>query len=354
MSKKSYYYSIDDDIALYPDAWCIIVVGGRNTGKTYGALKSCWENKRKFAFMKRLIDDIDLLCSGKFGADLSPFKSVNRDLDINVKAKKLSKGLGAFTECDEDDEPADAPIGYLLALAAVQKFKGFDLSDCEWEIFDEMMPQLGERVNKREGEILLDSYKTISRDREHRGLKPLKLIMFSNATNVSTPVTDTLEVTDDLVEMDLLGEEYRYIEDRGILLHMLEPSPEFKSKEEESHIYKAMKGTAWGDMALENSFGYNDFTSVGRISLKGFKPYIEIEYKRHFFYVYVKDGLYYMTNSRTQHAIFSFNLNKENDQKKFYSDVGIDLRNECIDGNMIFEKYSMYDLIVNYKKKFDI
>ena len=31
---KKYYYDIEDDLREYPDAWCYIVVGGRNTGKT--------------------------------------------------------------------------------------------------------------------------------------------------------------------------------------------------------------------------------------------------------------------------------------------------------------------------------
>ena len=33
------YYNIRDDVNAYPDAWCYIIVGGRNTGKTYGCLK---------------------------------------------------------------------------------------------------------------------------------------------------------------------------------------------------------------------------------------------------------------------------------------------------------------------------
>ena len=52
--------------------------------------------------------------------------------------------------------------------------------------------------------------------------------------------------------------------------------------------------------------------------------------------------------------MFDFNLNRENEQKLFYSDYGIDLRLSCIEERMKFEKYSMYDLIVNYKKFFNV
>ena len=38
------YYSIKSDVELYQNYWCFVVVGGRNTGKTYGALKYMYEN----------------------------------------------------------------------------------------------------------------------------------------------------------------------------------------------------------------------------------------------------------------------------------------------------------------------
>ena len=49
------YYSIKSDMELYQNYWCFVVVGGRNTGKTYGALKYMYENKQKFIFIKRTI-----------------------------------------------------------------------------------------------------------------------------------------------------------------------------------------------------------------------------------------------------------------------------------------------------------
>jgi hypothetical protein len=53
-------------------------------------------------------------------------------------------------------------------------------------------------------------------------------------------------------------------------------------------------------------------------------------------------------------CIFDYNLNLENDQKKFYLEHDIDLWNACVEGRMKFEKYSMYDLIMNYKKFYSI
>ena len=49
-----------------------------------------------------------------------------------------------------------------------------------------------------------------------------------------------------------------------------------------------------------------------------------------------------------------FDLNVETQAKLFYYEYGVDLMNAAIEGRMRFEKYTMYDLIMNYKKRFTI
>lgn len=364
----SYYYSIIEDIAKYPDAWCYVTVGGRSTGKTYGALKDCYLKHRKFIYVKRTNKDIDLLCAGsgsigvksnQYGLDLSPFKSINRDLGCNVKAFKIKEGLGGFWECEKDqdgnEQPIGDPIGTLISLNSVSKFAGFDMSDSDWLIFDEFIPRPWEKVNRKEGDQLMDLYKTVCRDREHRGKDPLKLICLANAVNISNPVSNILEVTDIMADMACKDLEYIYIEDRGILLHKLHASKEFEDQEQKSAIYRAMGGTEWGAMAFENSFAYNDFTAVIKGQLKGFKPVCSYTYKHKDYYIYQRDGIYQFTYARYNDKNKPhYNLAIENEQKKFYYDYALDLRNECINGNCRFEAYSMYDLIVNYRKIFII
>ena len=358
-----YYYNVADDVAKYPDAWLICTVGGRNTGKTYGALKDCYVNKRRFIFGKRTIEDVDLLCAGsgrgkkdKFSIDISPFKSINRDMNINVKALPVSRGLGAFWECQyEKDElvPISDPLGYLIALNAVSKYAGFDMSDAEWQIMDEFMPRSWERVNRKEGDQLMDLYKTVSRDREHRGKDPLKLILLANAVNISSPITNTLNIVDDIADMIAKHEETRYIYDRGIFIRILKANKEFLAKEKSTKLYQSMGDTQWGRMAFDNEFAYNDFTNVKTGQLKGFKPVCSICYKNKFYYVWMRDGFYYMNTSR-HNSVNIYDLSLENDQKRFYLDYAIDLRNECINGHMKFESYTLYDLIVNYHQFFKL
>ena len=349
------YYHFLTDLQKYPDAWCYIVWSRRGPGKTYSALWSSYYMHIPIIYMKRTLDDVELICSDNgYGFDPSPYVPINRDKHTNIKARRIKKGFGAFYDVDDAGEPEGLPVSYLMALNGIKKFKGFDFSVCDWILLDEFIPQVGEIVKHGEGEMLLDLYMTIARDRQKRGRKPLKLILFANAEEISTPVTNTLEVVDIMADLNASGKNYYYDEDRGIMLHHITNSEYPLLESEKTGVYKAMINTSWGRKAFEGDFSNNDFTNIGRRSLKNMTPFIHLKYKTHDYYIYTHDdGSRYMCTSRAKCPL-EFNLNLENDQKLFFIDYGIDLRNDCIEGRFIFQKYSMYDLLVNYRKFFKI
>lgn len=365
---KKYYYNIFDDIAAYPDAWAYMIVGGRTTGKTYGALKGCYLDKIKFIFAKRTADDVKLMCSGvkmakgtedKEDPDFSPFKPINRDLGCNIKAYPLYDGLGCFYDTWTDEKgneyPTGAPIGNIIGLNVASKFKGFDMSDCDYLIFDEFIPRKWERINRGEGDLLMDLYYTVARDRILRGHKPLKLLALANAVNLSNPLSNTMEITDVMADMQIKGQDTLYDEDRGIFIRLLQGTDDFRKALENDPVYKAMGHTAWGQMAYDNQFAYDDLSSVGKTQLKGYKPVCSFMYKKGVHYVYQNQGKYFICHSAFNDKSKPFyDLNRENDQKRFYLEFAIDLRSECINDNVKFTNYSMYDLIVNYHKVFKL
>lgn len=361
----AHYYDIEDDLKLYPEAVFIFVVGGRNTGKTYSALRySRIKKHERFGFIKRTNDDVDFLCKGggkistatnNHGIDTSPFKSINRDFGTNVRAYGIDKGFGGFWDCNDDNEPIGNPCGYILSLYSVSRFKGFDLSDIEVLYFDEFIPNVYDRIiNRNEGNQVLDLYKTISRDRIHRGKPPLKLICLANATRVSNPLFNTFELTDIAVDMQANNIEYYYDEEKKILLHILSSSDEFMEVESKDALYIAMKDTAWGQMAYENTFGYDDFSDIRKNNIKHFRPLLEIKYKNKYFYIYSKDGVYYATKTRSNKVKYRYNLNRESEQKRFYDVWYFKFRQAVMNGRIQFENYTYYDLIINFKKFFKI
>lgn len=362
MSNKNrkIYYDVGEDLERYNNAWCFIIVGGRNTGKTYGALKYHLLHKKPIVFVKRTNEDVDLLCSGnrigekkkEYKIDLSPYKSINRDLGTNILAYKIGNGIGGFYEAD-DEGAKGSPVGYLLSLNAIHKYKGFDLSECGAIVFDEFIKQRWEKSNRNEGVQVMELYKTVARDREVRGLPELKLICLANAVDIYNETCEVLEVTDIISEMAARGIETKYLEDRGIFIRLLNTPEIMLEKEKESGIYRAMHGTAWGRMAFDNDFAYNDFSLVKKIPLKGYSPRVLLTYKERMIYIYYNNECYYLTSSRGKCPV-SYNLDSETGAKAFYLDYGINLINAAINGRCYFEKYSFYDLIFNYKKRFKV
>lgn len=351
------YYDIKDDFAAFPDAWAFLIWSKRGPGKTYSVLRYMIENDQKFMFVKRTIKDIDILCAdgSKRGVnfDVSPFKPLNRDFGWNIKPVKIISGIAGFYNSDEDGKPYGDPVGYCAALGSAKDVKGFEMSDAGYMIFDEFIPKKGERINRGEGEQLLEMYMTLRRDRILRGRDDLKLVCLANATSVNNPTFSVLDVVDDVVTMDVRNIETNYISDRRILLHSLDPK-KYVVESEPSGIELAMSGTAWADMALEGHFAYDDFSAVKHDRLKGYKPLCSYTFKKKDVYIYYKDGGYYYATSARTNTPHHYNLARENEQKKFYFDFVMDLYNECIEDRMKFETFTMYDLIVNYKKIFII
>ena len=364
VAKKKIYYDIQDRLIEYPNAWIYLVVGGRSTGKTYSALKYMIDNNHKFTFVKRTMDDVDLLCSGFKSSkkidkadrvDLSPFKPLNRDFGWNIKAVPLDKGLGAFYHCDEEDNPIGEPVGYIWALSGVTKFKGFDVSECDFIIFDEFIPKKWERVNQREGEELLDLYMTISRDRVLRGREDLKVLCLANATNVANPTFNMLELTDKVVEMQIANQDKFYDTERDIYLERLEASEDFLNAIKRMKVYTAMKETEWGSMAFGNDFGYDDFTQVQKSTIKKFKCLAGYKMKKQIYYIYfnAEKGLYYISKSQGNNVKI-YNLSIEADAMKFFYDYVVMLRDKTVEGRCKYAYFSAYDLIMNYKKYYKI
>lgn len=351
------YYHFSDDLKKYPDAWCYVVYSQRGPGKTYSALRYYLGQQKIIAYMKRTNDDVDIICASDSSLfyDLSPYKDINRDFGTDIHGQVIKKGLGGFWENDGNEKPSGAPIGYAVSLNSVAKYKGMGLSECEAVILDEFIPQKNEIVRRSEGEALLDFYMTVRRDRIKRGKQELKLILFANGTNIYTPVTDTLEIIDDMAQMEATRKRYNYIEDRGILIHHIyNEDVSGADLEGKSGISKAMQNTQWGRVSLGGELANNDFSNVQNKSIKRMQPLIEVVYKLKHYYIYIgDDGSYYVCKSRNKTKYY-YDLSFENDQKAFFYTWVPELRDACIEGRMKFSHYSVYDLIVNYKKHFTI
>ena len=356
------YYDIEKDINDHPGYWLYMILGGRHTGKTYSALKYFYTRNQKFMFAKRTNEDVGLICTkgNKEGmkADVAPFKSLNRDLNINIQAFPISKGLGGFYPCDENENIIGNMVGYIMSLNAGGKYKGSDFSDCESIIFDEFVPQPWERLDRKESGKVLDLYGTVSRDRVIRDKEELKLICLANTVNIYNPTCAELNVVDDIAYMSTLQNKKNTVTlddpEKGIFIRLIPVPEKQKIKEMNTGFYKSMHDTQWGAMAWDNEFSYNDLTCIGKVALKGYHPVIKIKYKKYVYFIYSNDEMYYMTNARSNANIPEYNLNMEREVRRFYFDWVMDLVDLVTENRMRFRNYTMYDMIYNFKLRFKV
>lgn len=345
------YYFFPDDIRRFPDAWCYVVWSRRGPGKTYSALRSAYENRIIMAYMKRTIDDVGYICTQSDDFDLSPYVPINRDAHTNIQMKLIKKGIGGvYDEYNDEGQPTGKPVSYVLALNAMKTIKGMDLTAVDWMLLDEFIPQAGEIVKQSEGEMLLDLYMTIARDREQRGREHLKLILFANAENISTPITNELNIVDDMVQLISSGDTHLYIKERGIMLHHI-TNDEIPIAEDvrTGGIYAGMQDTGWFNKAFGGEFAHNDFSQVRKVNMKNYQPITSFIYKNKTWYVWRNDEKLYINRVKGNFPKV-YNLNTDSGKYTFYADHVIDLKIETMADNVSYTSYMIYDLIMDYRK----
>ena len=246
----------------------IFCVGGRGTGKTYGALKYVLENDIKFLYMRRTQSQADLINRPEF----TPFKAVSRDTGELITCAPISKYNSAFYRAKYEDDkiiPDGLPIGYTLALSTVSNLRGFDMSDCELLIYDEFIPEKHERPLKNEAQALFNAYETINRNRELVGEKPLKVLCLANANTITNPIFEALNIIDKVYAMEKSGQVLSVNESRGFAVVLLSESPISKLKQDTA-LYRLTSGSEFESMAIGNS--YNVDFNRARVNIVEYAP----------------------------------------------------------------------------------
>lgn len=244
-----------------------VVVGGRGVGKSYGFLKFAFENDIRFLYLRRTQAQADLINKPEF----TPFKSLNRDLGIDISTQSISKYNAAFVDRANDNKT----IGYTAALSTFANIRGFDASDVELLIYDEFIPERHERPIKEEGSAFFNAYETINRNRELNGREPLKAVCLANANDIGNPLFTELKLIRIADKMRANHTEMYFDKERGIALFMLDCSP-ISEKKENTALYRLTKGNTFAGMALDNTFYKEDSARIISRPIKEYKPIVTI------------------------------------------------------------------------------
>lgn len=240
------------------------IIGGRGTGKTYGALKTAYLNDLRFMLMRRTQAQCDLINRVEF----NPYKVISSDLGLNVGVKSISKYNALIYE-DKGEDVEPKTLGYTCALSTITNMRGFDASDVKLLIYDEFIPEQHERSLKNEGSAFLNAYETINRNRELQDRDPLQVLCLANAFNIANAIFLELGLVGICEKMQNRDQEIYINKERGILIAMLDKSTISREKANTA-LYRISTG-AFSDMSLANDFAYNDASDIQSQNLKEYK-----------------------------------------------------------------------------------
>lgn len=261
------------------------IVGGRATGKTYGALSTVIDDKIKFMLMRRTQAQADLINKPEF----SPFKPVCEDRNIEITTASVSKYNAKFLLNDET-------IGYTCALSTIANMRGFSAEEIMLLLYDEFIPEQHERPIKSEGSAFLNAYETMNRNRELKGKRPLTVLCLANAFDIANPIFLELGLVGIAEKMKQQGRELYIDRERSILILMPDSRKIMKEKSDTA-LYKLTEGSEFSKMALNNDFVYNPTDNIKSLPLREFNPVVTVGEIT--IYKHKAKRLYYVSEHRT-------------------------------------------------------
>lgn len=316
----------------------IFIVGGRGTGKTYGALKWVHDKEIKFMFMRRTQKQVKMLKKPAF----NPFKKLsdNEGLTIDLVS---SDEVTNIIEYKEDGEEI---IGYACAVSDIANMRGIDASDVDMLIYDEFIPLPSERSSKADELGFMDIYESINRNRELDGDKPLQVLCLANANELANPIFIELNLVRIAERMRKKNQMYYMDKDRGVAIFLLSESP-ISEKKKETALYKLVgEASNYSKMALENDFIMEDEDLIKSKPIIEYRPLVNIG--ELCIYKHKSNKSYYGTSFR--HGAMPYIMADAKGRTKF-NDKYFYLYEAYIDGRFFFEDYLSLKLFDIYFKK---
>ena len=244
----------------------ILVIGGRGTGKTYGAIKYLLENDILFVYLRRTAAEMELVGKTEF----SPIVKIGRDIGMELACDSLVKYASGVYHVEGNT--LGAPVAYNMALSTVASCRSFDASAVKVVLFDEAIPELHQRRLRSEDTAILNMYESLNRNREIQGEDPVKLVCLCNANNLEAPVLSALGCVRRLDEMRKKGLTQKVLKEKGLSIYLLNQSPISAEKAETALYRLAIGQDDFNDMALDNSFSRDNYMDVGNRPLAEYMP----------------------------------------------------------------------------------
>lgn len=309
------------------------LIGGRGIGKTYSALRYIIEHNVKTMYLRNKDTEIKFACS----PEGNPFKKLNSDYGYQIKIPRIGYTLKSII-----DDASKECIGYAAPVCTFGNIAGADFSDIDLSIYDEFIPKKTDRIIGNLGELFSAAYETMNRNRELLGEKPIKSIFLTNSNSLASDVLIYFGLVPVIEQMIKNGENVYTDCQRSIYVELIQS--EISEQKRQTALYKAIAGSAYADMALNNDFAFDSFYNVKKRPIKEYYPICAID--EIYIYRHKSNGTYYACRSRADCPAFT----SADSLALFYRSYGFDIREQCINGNMYFSEFLIKNILTKLLK----
>lgn len=246
----------------------IFVMGARGIGKTYGAIQELVKNKQYFALIRRTQMQSDLIAL----PETCPLSDPVNDMGLDLSVANYVKSSKKFYNGDTGQ-----PYCFTGALSTFGNMRGMPTSDATWLLFDEFVAQPGEKKMKRGGEMFLQMFETLNRNRELKGIAPIKCVLTANSYSMRNEIFLELGLITKTAEMIKKHQSIYINKNRELAIIIPYDSP-VSERKKETVLYKLADGTDFEDMAINNLFVNDDSDdpNIRPMPLKDYRPYVEV------------------------------------------------------------------------------
>lgn len=311
----------------------LLLVGARGCGKTFSALKYLVENHEKMGntiYLRRWGSQLEL-CTTQGG---NPFKSINRELGTNIMPFSEKKIVN-FYETKEDNGkiiPSGSPVCTAMALSTIANVRGVDFSEFDTILFDEFIPQSGEKPLKDEFSLFYNLMETVTRNRVLNGKPPLKVLMLGNSNTLNNPYYLGWNLVGVTIRM-INGGQMCYSSKSGNLKQILLLNSPIAEQKKKTALYEDAPPDFF-EMAADNRFSI-DATKIHSYNLREFSHIVSVGEIG--IYVHKSRGFYYV--SKTVDRTLYFN-GAGFDLTRWRVNYGM-LKVPYICGEFVFESYAV-------------
>ena len=311
-----------------------ILFGARGPGKTYSRGKHNIEasiadesGQSKFIWLRDTEAVIQKLVPGN--AFVSQIRNKEPDFP-DVQVVKMDGNYNFVLNPKSDNYRS---LGYLMALSTFHNARGVSYDDVIDITWDEFIPEEGTVIKKNQGQIFLNMYESVNRNREleEPARPPVRITFLSNSEDIFSDVLEDLGVSYLIEDMSINGT--RTYRDDDIWIEMIDAA-EFREKKKNTFIYRINKNEKFREKALNNKFINNKALIKRNVNLKKAKGILNLSNR--YVLLQLSNGSYYWKLGSWKNII---TYDMDNDQEAILYRLLFNdkLRLQYIAGNMFFD-----------------